>query len=116
VATEWLDDAFGPDKIRVTIAVEPAVQRLVRERDQWTVPRPVPWEPLMNRVRATLRAQLPALVQQRVLGGTWAVVVEADSGQKKRLLRATRDEAWQLATSIADSVRTQGVAALATLS
>jgi hypothetical protein len=115
VATEWLDDAFGPDKIRVTIAVEPAVERLVRERDQWTVPRSVPWQPLMNKVRATFRAQLPAVVQQQMLHDTWAVMVEADSGQKVRLMRSTHDEAWQLATSIADSVRSQGVAAVVAL-
>ena len=67
MATEWLDDAFGPDK-RTRCCMTPA-----------------PW------------------------------VVEADSGPKVRLIRATHDEAWQLATSIADSVRAQGVAAVTAL-
>ena len=115
MVTQWLDDTFGPDQIRVTIAVEPAVQRLVRERDQWTVQRRVPWQLWMTRVQVSLRDQLPAVIQQRVLGGRWAVAVQADSGQKKRLLRPTRDEAWALATSIAESVRVQGVTALSAL-
>jgi hypothetical protein len=115
MATQWLDDAFGPDRIRVTVAVEPAVDRLVRERDAWLVPR---WGWLSSRLfpaRWRPWNVLPGLVQKDMLHDSWAVMVEADSGQRVRLLRSTRDEAWLLATSIVESVRQRGVPALADL-
>jgi hypothetical protein len=110
VATQYLDDSFGPDSIRVTVAVEPAVDRFVRARDQWTAPGFT-----LLPARDQLRNLLPGVVQDTVLGDAWAVVVEADSGQRVRRTCRTRDDAWALAQSIARSVRVEGVSALADL-
>ncbi len=110
MATEWLDDAFGPDGIRVTIGVEPAVQRWVRARDQWTAPLfgwwPSRWQP---------RNLLPVLIQQRLLKNAWAVNIESDSGVRVRLVRPTREEAGTAARSVSASVLQHGVSALAEL-
>jgi hypothetical protein len=110
LGTQWLPDAFGPDTVRVTIGVEPAVERLVRERDQWMVPR---LSLLPRRLR--LWNRLPAMAQDTLLDNAWAVVVEADSGERVRLTRPTREEAWQVATSVSDAVHEHGVAALSDL-
>jgi hypothetical protein len=37
----WLPDAVGPDGVRVTLQVEPAVERLRRWRHLWSVPAPL---------------------------------------------------------------------------
>jgi hypothetical protein len=107
VTTEWLDDAFGPDGIRVTIAVEPAVQRWIRARDQWTAPLfgwlPSRWQP---------RNLLPVVIQQRILKNAWAVNVESDSGVRVRLVRPTREAAWSAARTVSESVLQHGVSAL----
>jgi hypothetical protein len=112
MASEWLDDAFGPDGIRVTLCVEPAVERLIRERDAWTTPKftlfPAP-------MRTTVRRFLPEVVQSRLLGGRWAVVIEADSGEKLRLIRETHDDALATARSTWQEVHDHGVSALSGL-
>jgi hypothetical protein len=108
VATEWLDDAFGPDAVRVTVAVEPAVERMVRIRDDWLIPR---WYWTPN--KSWVRRLMPGFVQKELLHDDWAVMVESDSGQKLRLIRPTRDTAWELASSIAAAVRDRGIPALA---
>jgi hypothetical protein len=43
------------------------------------------------------------------------VVVEADSGERARLTRPTREEALQVATSVSEAVRERGVGALSDL-
>jgi hypothetical protein len=110
MARESLPDVFGPDQVRVSVAVEPAVERLVRERGQWMMPRLSLLPPPLQ-----MWNMLPALVQSTVLHGAWAVVVEADSGQRLRLARPNRGEALRAATSVCDAVRERGVTALAEL-
>lgn len=109
MASEWLDDAFGPDGVRVTICVEPAVERIVREGRAWGVFGPRPFE---SGWRRELRKLWPAVVQETVLDDRWAVVVEADSGQRLRLTRASRDEALAAARAGWQAVQERGVAAL----
>lgn len=110
--TEWLDDAFGPDGIRVTVAIEPTVERLVRERDAWTTPR---CGLLPHPARNALRNALPGILQSLVFKNKWAVVIEADSGQRVRLTRATRDEAFATASEVRHRIQERGVPALAGL-
>ena len=113
LVTEWLDDVCGPDGIRVTVGIEPAVARLVRERDAWTVPKlglfPDP-------TRNVVRNALPELLQSLVFKNRWAVVIEADSGQRRRLTRSSRDEALDVARSVWRRVKEVGVPALADIS
>jgi hypothetical protein len=110
LATEWLPDTFGPDNVRVTIGIEPAVERLVRGSEQWGVPG-VSLLPGKRR----LWNLLPAVVQEKLFNNSWAVVIEADSGERVRLTRVDRAEALGAARSLSDVVRDQGVAALASL-
>jgi len=109
MASEWLDDAFGPDGIRVTLCVEPAVERLMRERDAWTTPK---FTVFPDPIRIAVRRLLPEVVQSRLLGARWAVVIEADSGEKLRLTRETHDDALATARSTWQQVHDRGVSAL----
>jgi hypothetical protein len=109
MTSEWLDDAFGPDGIRVTLCVEPAVQRLIRERDAWFSPKVTIFP---DPVRIAARRLLPELVQSRLLKGRWAVVIEADSGERLRLTRDTHDDALASARAIWQQVHDHGVSAL----
>ena len=112
MSSEWLDDSFGPDGVRVTLCVEPAVQRLVRERDAWFAPKLTIFP---NPVRTAERRLIPQIIQSRLLKGRWAVQIEADSGERLRLIRDTHEEAQTTARSIWQQVQDQGVAALSGL-
>ena len=57
---------------------------------------------------------LPGFVQQRVLRGRWAVMVEADNGDHCRVKARTRDDALSYARQIHDGVVERGVAFLRT--
>jgi len=107
LARESLPDAVGPDDVRVTVAVEPAVERLRRELAQWVVPR-------LSLLPRGLQPWnwVPAFIQSAVLHDAWVVVVEADSGLRLRLSRPNRGKALQTATWLCEEVRERGVAAL----
>ena len=105
--TEWLEDAFGPDGIRVTVGIEPAVERGLRELHAW-LGTPI----VINPVRAAVRRMLPELVQSRLLKNRWAILVEADSGQRVRLMRPTRELALTVGEGIRRNVQQQGVRVL----
>jgi hypothetical protein len=112
MASEWLDDAFGPDGVRVTLCVEPAVERLIRERDAWLPPK---LTILPDPVRTAARRLIPEFVQSRFLNDRWAVVIEADSGERARLIRDTRDAALARARTVSQLVHDTGVKALSGL-
>ena len=109
MASEWLDDAFGPDGIRVTLCVEPAVQRLIRERDAWFFPQ-ITFFP--DPLRIAAHRLLPEVIQTRLLKGRWAVVIEADSGERLRLMHDTHDDALASARGIWQQVHDHGVSAV----
>lgn len=83
VPAERLNDAYGPDGIRVTLAVEPHVRRM-----------------------------LPALVQRRRRKQRWAILVQAESGQRVRLVRDSREQAVAVAEGIRRNVEQEGVRVL----
>jgi hypothetical protein len=107
--TEWLDDAYGPDGVRVTVGVERAVDRLVRERDSWTTPR---YGLFPDPTRNVVRNVLPQVLQVLFFKHRWAVVIEADSGERRRLTRPTHDEAMDAAKSVWHRVTEKGVGAI----
>jgi hypothetical protein len=107
VPTEWLQDAFGPDGIRVTVGIEPAVERLVREYYSW-----VGLRDYLDPVKRALQSLLPGYVQSRLLKDRWAILVEADSGRRVRLVRSTREQAFTVAEGIRRNVQQQGVRVL----
>jgi hypothetical protein len=77
VTARQVPDVAGPDGVRVTLRVEPAVDRLRRWRFMFFTP-PVLTQPVDAYVRYRI---LPDLVQKYVLRDRWAVDVEADSGR-----------------------------------
>lgn len=103
-------DVQGPDGIRVTLRVEPAVDRLRRWRQLISMPRPVT-RPVANYFAYRT---LPSLVQKYVLRDRWAVDVEADNGERCRVRADTRDAAVEYARQIGEGVRLHGVAFLKT--
>ncbi|MEI5672785.1 MULTISPECIES: hypothetical protein [unclassified Nocardioides] len=105
-----LPDAVGPDGVRVTLRVEPALDRYLRWRFRLFTP-PVLTDPV--RAYAGYRL-LPGLVQRHLLRDRWAVAVEADSGEHCRVVAADRDEAAAHARAIHDGVTGDGVAFLRT--
>lgn len=109
-AARQLSDATGPDNVRVSVRVEPAVDRLLRWRFKLFTPR-VLTDPVDTYVEYRM---LPGLVQKYLLRGRWAVEVEADSGEHVRVRADTRDAAVNYAQQIHDGVLEQGVAFLRT--
>jgi hypothetical protein len=107
VATEWLDDAFGPDEVRVSLCIESSVERWVRTWGDFSV-SPA-WA---SRVRNRLKKSVPAAAESPALQDGWVVVVEADTGQLVRLTCSSRKEALDLARSTAADVHKRGVIAL----
>lgn len=107
MARHFLEDSFGPDGIRVTIAVAHAVDRLVRWREklglrEWQIPG--------NR---WFNNRLAHVTQRTLMQGRWAVEIEADSGQRAYITVADEQAARALARSISDDVVQRGVQAIA---
>jgi hypothetical protein len=109
VTVQWLDDAFGPDGIRVTICVECAVDRLVRERDAWGLN---PFYFFFRRVQEAAQSAMVNAIQATLLRDRYAVLIEADSGQRLRLVRPSHQEAVGVAKDTWHAVRERGVVAL----
>lgn len=103
-------DVHGPDGVRVTLRVEPAVDRLLRLRFKLFTPA-VLTDPAGTYLNYRV---LPRLVQKHVFRDAWVVDVEADNGQKCRVKARTYDDAIGYARQIAAGVQGQGVAFLRT--
>jgi hypothetical protein len=103
-------DVAGPDAVRVTMRVEPAVDRFRRWRFMISTPR-VLTDPAETCLSYRV---LPDLVQRYLLGDRWVVDVEADSGERCRVDSSTREEALAYAHQIHDGVKRQGVSFLRT--
>ncbi len=106
-----LPDVAGPDAVRVTLRVEPAVDRFRRWRFMVSTPRVVT-DPAATYVSYRV---LPDLVQLHLLRDRWVIDVEADSGARCRVSAMTRGDAIEHARQIHDGVQQQGVAFLKTL-
>lgn len=103
-----LPDAFGPDGIRVSLRVEPAVDRWRRALKMTMAPNP-------RLPAAVVRAEqgfVAGLLQRYAFGGRWIVDVEADSGRRLRIGKPTRDDAIATAKRIHAGVGQRGVAFL----
>jgi len=100
----------GPDGVRVTLRVEPAVDRLRRLRFLLSAPAPLT-DPIGTYFDYRT---LPGLVQRYLLGDRWAVDVEADNGARCRVKATNRDDAIAYARQIHDGVQADGVAFLRT--
>jgi len=110
---EWLDDAFGPDGVRVTFCFTTSVSRYVQVlngiglsgsilTDEIRVGRS-PW----RRFRRQLLGGL-----QKVMAG-YVLAIEVDGGKPIYLRRQTRDAIVELADRAREAVVTGGVPALA---
>lgn len=103
MARQYLDDARGPDGVRVTIAIEPGGARLERNRERLGVGVPVPrW----------VRWLRPHVLGPYAARRTWVVDVETDSGWRVRLRRPERHEAVHLAKTLWHEVNEGGLPAL----
>lgn len=108
MTSEWFDDAFGPDGIRVTVCIEPAAERVVREAKSWGFLQPKIFDPAGN----AFRHALPGFLESRLFKDRWAVLVEADSGQRVRLIRNSKQEALAAGENVRKSVMRDGVKVL----
>jgi hypothetical protein len=106
---QWLDDAFGPDGVRVTFRVEEAADRLIREADQWGL---FGGTQILRTLSKSVDDAVHDAVEEVVSSGRWSLLVEADSGRKARAARATRDEVLALAERVSAAVRARGVAGM----
>lgn len=109
MARQYLDDAVGPDGIRVTIAIEPAVDRFVRAQDKLGSSVVVP---VLGRLTGGRGRKL---VQQVVFGGVWVVDVETDAGKRVRVRRPDHASALALAKDTWRQVVARGAAAVGDL-
>ncbi len=112
---EWLDDAFGPDAVRVTFCFTTTVSRYVQALsgiglggsivtgDSRIRVGPSPWR--------RFRPQLLAGLQKVVTG--YVLAIEADGSKPVYLRRPTRDAILELANSARAAVVAGGVSALA---
>jgi hypothetical protein len=91
VARQYLEDAFGPDGIRVTIAIEPTVDRFVRAQDKLGGSLVVPVLGALTGGRGR------KVVQEVVFAGAWVVDVETDAGERVRVRRPDHSSALALA-------------------
>jgi hypothetical protein len=111
---EWLDDAFGPDQVRVTFCFTTAVSRYAQALSGIGIAGsiltgesrirvgPSPWR--------RFRPQLLSGLEKVVTG--YVLAIEAD-GSKPFYLRAqTRDAIFELANSARAAVVAGGVSAL----
>jgi hypothetical protein len=108
---EWLDDAFGPDQVRVTFCFTTAVSRYAQALSGIGIAGsiltgesrirvgPSPWQ--------RFRPQLLGGLEKVVTG--YVLAIEADGSKPLYLRRQTRDAIIELA----DSARAGGVSALA---
>jgi hypothetical protein len=103
-------DVAGPDGVRVTLRVEPAVDRLRRWRFMVSTPAALT-DPATAYVSYRV---LPDLIQRYVLRDRWAVDVEADNGQRCRVGARSRDDAIDYAHQIHDGIADAGVEFLKT--
>ena len=101
-------EAFGPDGVRVTFRVEPAIDRFRRWRFLFFTP-PVLTDPARAYVGYRV---LPDLVQRHLLRDRWAVDVEADTGERLWVRSTSRDAAIAAAGEIRVGVLREGVAFL----
>ncbi len=97
-------DVAGPDAVRVTMRVEPAVDRFRRWRLMVSTPR-VLTDPAETYFSYRV---LPDLVQRYLLRDRWVVDVEADSGVRCRVDSSTREDALAYARQIHDGVQRHG--------
>lgn len=102
----YLPDAQGRDGVRVTIALEPAVERFARVRERLGLREC--YIPLNKKFNDWLARS----AQSTLLRGQWAVAVEADTGDRARLLRDDYPGAVDLARQVGVEVERIGVAAL----
>jgi hypothetical protein len=105
-----LPDAIGPDGVRVTLRVEPAVDRLLRWRFGLSTPS-VLTDPIET--YAAYRVA-PDWVQRHILRDRWCVNVEADSGVRCLIKATNREDAIGYAEQVRAGVQESGVAFLRT--
>lgn len=110
MAADQAPDATGPDGVRVTLRIEPAIDRFRRWRFLWSTPA-VMMDPFGTYIDYRT---IPGLVQKYVLRDRWAVEVEADNGDRCRIDASSRDEALKHARAIHDGVTARGAAFLRT--
>jgi hypothetical protein len=112
---EWLDDAFGPDQVRVTFCFTTAVSRYAQALSGIGIAGsmlageskirvgPSPWR--------RFRPQLLGGLEKVVTG--YVLAIEADGSKPVYLRRPTRDAIMELAGSARAAVVAGGVSALA---
>ena len=105
-----ITDVTGPDGVRITLRIEPAVDRFRRWRLMLFTPRVLtaPAETYLSYL------VLPDLIQRYLLHDRWAVDVEADTGERCRVKATSRDDAFEFARRIRDGIANHGVAFLET--
>lgn len=101
----WMPDVSGPDGVRVTIRIEPAVDRWRRWRNLITTPDPL--APAV--VRRFDYQALPGLVQRYLLRDRWVVDVEADTGERCRVPAANQRDAIANAHRIHAGIQRDGL-------
>lgn len=106
MARQYLEDAFGPDCVRVTIAIEPAVDRFVRAQDK------VGGSIILPLLGSLTGGRGRDLTQRVVFGGAWMVDVETDAGKRVRVRRPDRASALALATATWRAVSERGASAV----
>jgi len=110
---EWLDDAFGPDGVRVTFCFTTTASRYAQTVSGIGIVGSIvtgesrigqsPWR--------RFRPQLLGALQKLVAG--YVLAVEADGSKPVYLRRQTRDAIIELANSARAAVVAGGVSALA---
>ncbi|WP_408897652.1 hypothetical protein ACJ5H2_00760 [Nocardioides sp. R1-1] len=106
MARQYLEDAFGPDGVRVTIAIEPAVDRFVRAQDK------VGGSIILPLLGPLTGGRGRELTQRVVFGGAWIVDIESDAGKRLRVRRPDRASALALAKATWCAVSERGAAAV----
>ncbi|MFJ9315331.1 hypothetical protein ACIRN4_14160 [Pimelobacter simplex] len=106
MARTYLDDVITPDGVRVTIALEPSVERLARGRERlglraWYLP--------FNR---EANSRIARALQRSLLGGTWVVDIESDSGERQRTTCESYEAAMTLALRKAAKIQESGLTAI----
>lgn len=99
-------EVAGPDGVRVTLRVEPAIDRYRHWRSKLFTPHVIT-DPVGTYVSYRV---LPDLVQQHLFRDSWRVNVEADSGERCLVKAKDRDHAIDLAKQIHTGIKAQGVA------